>query len=63
MGRFEPQPPSIQLNAVTDNIDETESLPKQGLPNAGLEMVEVIDRRTGIKIGSLLGEDATQSKR
>jgi hypothetical protein len=63
MSRFEPQPPSIQLNAVTDNIDETKSLPKQGLSNAGLEMVEVIDRRAGIKIRDLVGENSTQSKR
>jgi hypothetical protein len=59
MGCFKPQPPSVELNAVTDDVHKTKPLPKKSLMNTLLEMVEVIDRCPGIKIGSLLGEEVT----
>jgi hypothetical protein len=62
MGCFKPQPSSVELNAVTDDIHKTEPLPKKGLMNTLFKMVEVVDRCPGIKIGSLLGEEVTQSK-
>jgi hypothetical protein len=62
MSGFEPQPPPIQLDAITDDVDKTESLPKEGFPNTGFEMVKVIDGSPSIKVRGLLGEDATQSK-
>jgi hypothetical protein len=62
MGGFKTQPTPIQLDAITDDVDETESLPEEGFPNAGFEMVKVIDSCSGIKVRGLLGEDATQSK-
>jgi hypothetical protein len=62
MSGFETQPPPIQLDAITDDVDKTESLPEEGFPNAGLEMVKVIDSCSSIKVRGLLGENATQSK-
>jgi hypothetical protein len=62
MSCFETQPSSVQLNAVTNDVHKTEPLPKKGLMNTLLEMVEMIDRCPGIKVRSLLGEEVTQSK-
>jgi len=59
---FETQPPPIQLDAIADDVDKTESLPEESFPNAGFEVVKVIDGGTGIKVRGLLGEEATQSK-
>jgi hypothetical protein len=62
MSGLETQSPPIQLDAITDDVDKTKSLPKEGFANAGLEMVKVIDTRPSIKVRGLLGENATQSK-
>jgi hypothetical protein len=62
MSSFETQPSSVQLDAITDDVDETESFPEQGFANAGFEMVEVIDSCPRIKVRNLLREDTTQSK-
>jgi len=62
MSGFETQPPPAQLDAVTHDVDKTESLPEEGFANAGFKMVKVIDGRPSIKVRGLLGKDATQSK-
>jgi hypothetical protein len=62
MGCFKSEPPSIEFNAVADDVNKTEPFPKQGLPDAGLEMVEVIDGCAGVKIWSLGGKDSPQTQ-
>jgi hypothetical protein len=59
MGCLETQPSTVQLNAITDDVHKTEPLPNKGLMNTLLEMVEVVHRCPGIKIGGLLGEEVT----
>ena len=63
MRSFESQSPSVQLNAVTDDIHKTEPFPEQRLSDTSLEMIEVINGGPGIKVRRLAGEDPTQSKR
>jgi hypothetical protein len=62
MSRFETQSSSIELDAVTDDVNKTEPFPEKSLPNTCLEVVEVIDGRPSVKIGSLLCEDTTHSE-
>src|SRR4030043_1204328 len=62
MSGFKTQPPPVQLDAVADDIHETEPFPREGFANAGFEMVKVIDSCSSIKVRRLLGEHAAQSK-
>jgi hypothetical protein len=63
MGGPKPQPPAVEFNTVTDDVNKAEPFPLEGFSNAGSEMVEMIDRSSGIEIGDLMGQDATQSQR
>jgi len=57
-----PQPPAVEFNTIADDVDKTEPFPLEGFSNTRSEMVEMIDRGSGIKIGSLMGQDTTQSQ-
>jgi len=63
MRGFESQSPPVQLNAVTDDVHKTEPFPEQRLSDTSLEMIDVINGSSGIKVRRLAGEDPTQSKR
>jgi hypothetical protein len=63
MGGLKAQPPAVEFNTIADDVNKAKPFPLEGLTNAGSEMVEMIDRGSGVEIGDLMGQDVTQSQR